>query len=76
MLHKNMMKTLENQLNGVSQAIPASATTVPNIKYWTIADYFELGKEKKHKLDVLEVKKGRVVEFLIYLSLFWTDLFS
>jgi hypothetical protein len=69
-----MMKTLGDRLNGVSQAIPASTTTVteyqdimwqnakaryPNIKFWTKADYSEIGKEKKHRLDILEVEKGK-----------------
>lgn len=74
MLHENLMKTLGDRLNGVSQTIPASTTTAteyqnitrqnaktlyPNIKYWTKADYSELGKEKKQKSDILEVEKGK-----------------
>lgn len=73
MLHENMMKTLGDRLNGVSQAIPSSMTTTeyqditrqnaktryPNIKYWTKADYYELGKEKKNRSDILEVEKGK-----------------
>jgi hypothetical protein len=31
----------------------------PNIRYWTKADYSELGKEKKGGLDILEVEKGK-----------------
>jgi hypothetical protein len=68
-----MMKTLGDRLNGVSQAIPSSMTTTeyqditrqnaktryPNIKYWTKADYYELGKEKKNRSDILEVEKGK-----------------
>ena len=34
-------------------------THYPNIRYWTKADYSELGKEKKHKSDILEVEKGK-----------------
>jgi hypothetical protein len=74
MLHDNMMKTLGDRLNAISQDIPASTTTVteyqditqqnaktryPNIKYWTKADYSEVGKEKKHRSDILEVGKGK-----------------
>ena len=74
MLHENMMKTLGDRLNGVTQANPASTTTVteyqditrqnakaryPNIKFWTKAEYSELGKEKKHRSDILEVEKGK-----------------
>jgi hypothetical protein len=68
------MKTLGDRLNGNSQAIPASTTIAteyqditrqnaktryPNIRYWTKADYSERGKEKKDRLDILEVEKGK-----------------
>ena len=69
------MKTLGDRLNGVMQAIPTmtsateyqditqqnAKTRYPNIRYWTKADYSELGKEKKGKSDILEVEKGKLL---------------